>query len=309
MKPKTIKAVIRKKLDEWLESIEDATVKELARNETIVTGGCIASMLLKEPVNDFDIYFRTRKTTEAVAKYYVEQFKKNPPARNRHTGDKIEIWVDTTLEDRITIQVKSAGIAGEQAEGKENYAYFEADPDADGQAAADFISDTAKTVEAAEEDKGKKYRPVFLTYNAITLTQKIQIVCRFYGEPDEIHENYDFQHCMCYYTSWDSNLVLRPKSLETLLSRELVYIGSKYPICSMIRTRKFIQRGWTINAGQYVKMAWQIGQLDLNDMEVMRDQLTGVDTAYFKEIIDLLKQKDSARVDGTYLFQLIDRIF
>ena len=48
-----------------------------------------------------------------------------------------------------------------------------------------------------------------------------------------------------------------------LLARQLVYQGSKYPICSMIRTRKFLQRGWHINAGQYLKMAFQVSELDL----------------------------------------------
>ena len=52
MKAKTIKAVLRKKIDAWLASIEDESVRTLARKNTIVTGGCIASMLLKEKVND-----------------------------------------------------------------------------------------------------------------------------------------------------------------------------------------------------------------------------------------------------------------
>ena len=34
----------------------------------------------------------------------------------------------------------------------------------------------------------------------------------------------------------------------------------------MIRTRKFLKRGWHINAGQYLKMCFQISELDLSDI-------------------------------------------
>jgi hypothetical protein len=57
--------------------------------------------------------------------------------------------------------------------------------------------------------------------------------------------------------------VLRAEALESILTKELRYVGSRYPLCSVIRTRKFLARGWTINAGQYVKMCFQISQLDL----------------------------------------------
>jgi len=114
---------------------------------------------------------------------------------------------------------------------------------------------------------------------------------------------------MNYWTSWDGELKLRPESLESLLSKELRYVGSKYPLCSIIRTRKFIQRQWTINAGQYLKMAMQLGDLDLNDVTVLEEQLTGVDAAYFNEIIRAIRDKDESRVDRAYLMELIDRIF
>lgn len=57
MKAKTIKATLRKKIDAWHASIEDEEVRKLAESSTVVTGGCIASMLLGEPINDYDVYF------------------------------------------------------------------------------------------------------------------------------------------------------------------------------------------------------------------------------------------------------------
>jgi hypothetical protein len=132
---------------------------------------------------------------------------------------------------------------------------------------------------------------------------------RFYGDPDTIHSNYDFSHCTSYWTSGDGKLVLRPEALESLLSKELRYVGSKYPVCSVVRLRKFINRGWRINAGQILKMAMQISELDLTDISVLEDQLTGVDTAYFLQLIERLKENDPDKVNTAYLVEIIDRIF
>ena len=57
--------------------------------------------------------------------------------------------------------------------------------------------------EEKEPIKKPKYRPVYLTSNAITLSDQIQIVIRFWGEVEEIHKNYDFAHCTCAWSSWE----------------------------------------------------------------------------------------------------------
>lgn len=174
----------------------------------------------------------------------------------------------------------------------------------------------AKLDDAGELKPGKggartKYRVLFITSNAITLSDQMQIVLRFQGPPEEIHRNYDYVHCTSHWTSWDKKLTLRPEALECILTKELRYIGSRYPVCSLIRLRKFITRGWTVNAGQIVKIAYQISKLDLDDPTVLEDQLVGVDSAYFAQVIQELRAKDgpNARIDGTYLMTLIDKIF
>jgi hypothetical protein len=84
---------------------------------------------------------------------------------------------------------------------------------------------------------------------------------------------------------------------------------TKYPICSVFRLRKFIKRNWTINAGQILKMAYQISELDLTDVKVLEDQLTGVDVAFFAELIERLKANDPNKVNAAYLVEIIDRMF
>jgi hypothetical protein len=302
MKAKTIKAILYKKVNDWLKSIEDESLREELKKKVIVTGGCIASMLLREKVNDYDIYLRDREITIRLAEYYLKQFQ----APKFKDGRETTMYVETAFKDRVKIHVKSAGIASE--EGDEGYQYFEGLDDAQSVQTDEYIENVMSGIDHDEDDK-PSYRPVFISSNAITLSDRVQIIIRFYGEPDEIHNNYDFVHCMNYWTSWDNELVLRPKALEALLTKELRYVGSLYPLTSIIRTKKFILRGWTINAGQYLKMVMQLNALDLNDVKVLEDQLVGVDVAYFLEVISKLKDKDPDRVDNAYLTQIIDKMF
>lgn len=314
MKAKTIKAILSKKFKDFLASIEDDAVRALVEKNSIITGGAIASLLLGEKVNDFDIYFTDKETTAAVARYYVARF--NPKSSK---GIPCAITVDDEKADRVRLVVKSAGVASEEGT-KDPYQYFEGRPaDEAGDYVSGVMADSGEIEDTYEEldqqaqqtesDGKAEYRPVFLSTNAITLSDRVQIVLRFFGDPDAIHQNYDFVHCTNYWTSKDNVLTLRQPALESLMCRELRYVGSKYPVCSVMRLRKFIQRGWVINAGQILKMLMQVSELDLKDPAVLEDQLTGVDSAYFIQVIGLLRERDPEKINAAYLVEIIDRMF
>lgn len=353
MKVKTIEKICRGKIEDWIHSLpktHDATepkgykehsLAEVIRENAIVTGGAIASMLMGERVNDFDVYFRTKEAAVAVAEYYVKLFAENN--KNWLGGKVSRLEVNTACSDRVVIHIKSQGVLaadkvnepdeppvtevvvaneesrlptvnrqmevdlGGVAGGDPEYQYFEG---TSGDEAEVFIKSLASRARDKRQ-KEVKYEPVFLTDNAITLSNQLQIVIRFFGEPDEIHGNYDYVHCMNYYTRKENKVVLKPEAMESLRTKDLKYIGSLYPICSLIRMRKFINRGWRINAGQIVKMAYQISKLNLDDISVMQEQLIGVDAAYFYELISLMKH-DAANgktIDQSYICQIIDQVF
>lgn len=332
MKAKTIKSALRAKINDWLQSIDDEATREIIAKNVIVTGGSIVSMLTGERVNDYDIYFRTHDAALAAASYYVAKFKLNPPPTFKGYTQGVEIRVDPTEQrEQVKIVIQSAGIASESASAEDNtgYQYFEALPDEVGQEYAEKVmgglpsnlemaDEVAATAVDAPDDGKPKYRPVFLSANAITLSHGVQLVMRFIGEPEVIHKFYDFVHCTCYWCSWDGKLELPAAALEAIITKELRYVGSRYPLCSIIRIRKFVARGWQINAGQILKMCWQLNQLNLSDIRVLDDQLTGVDAHYFRQVIARLQEKqDEATangeepkpIDGTYLMTLIDRMF
>lgn len=314
MKKRTINKTLKAVHASLCASITDERVRKLVAENTIITGGCITSMLLQEDVNDYDIYFRTRETVVAVAEYYVKLFKelkqklvedKSDEEKEKEEDLMSLLYVDNDVEkDRVRIIAKSSGVASVSE--TSGYRYFEQVPDEE--SAETFVKGAFEQLK--KQGRSEKYMPVLLTSNAITLSNKIQLVIRFWGEPEEIHENYDFVHVTNYWTSWDQQVVTNTDALECILARELRYNGSLYPICSMIRVRKFIKCGWSVHAGQLLKMAFQINKLDLTNPNVLEEQLTGVDFAYFSEVIDILR-KDVNRgktIDATYLAEVIDRL-
>lgn len=300
MNSKNIKRHLKAKLRDWVENIDNEEIKNYVLENTIITGGALVSLLTGEPVHDYDVYFRTKEACLAVTYYYANKWnelhKDNP------------VSVKFTEDGKIKCFVQSKGIADENEENPERVAYnFETTPH------EDEIVGVEHEPNAEELNSKEKYRPRFITSNAITLANKIQIVTRFYGEVEEIHKNYDFAHCTCAWSSWDNEVFLPPKALECIINKELYYIGSLYPLCSIVRTRKYLERGYHINAGQYVKMCLQLNELDLSNVYVLEDQLTGVDTAYFEMMIDELRkhqeEQGTDKVDTLYAMELINKLF
>ena len=325
MNRRVIKSILKKVFINWMNSITDIQLKNLVRNNTIITGGSITSMLMGEKIKDFDLYFRNKETAKAVAIYYVDKFNHNVlnskailldgPLTEKQIK---ELSTSNTnflphrfnnTEGRIKIVVMTGHIDAPKTE--EEQIPFEDFFDTLEQ--ADELSGDLMETGKEDESKKEKYRPIYLSPNAITLSDRIQLVIRFYGEPKDIHDTYDFVHCMNYWDSKGEELVLNQESLEAILSKTLVYKGSKYPVCSLCRLRKFLTRGWTVNAGQILKIAFQISELDLKDVDTLEDQLLGVDSAYFIMLIDAIQNKMQSDKDFVlsteYLSTIIDRIF
>ena len=336
MLEKTIKQVLTKKIDKWIESVEDVDVKKAIKENLIITGGCFTSMIENNHPNDFDCYFKTKEAVIKVAEYYVKQWRSTHPNTKLEVLDCDEILKkakkngydniyfpyglnETVDKGRVKIYYKSKGVAGDPEKANSNEelgveSTNDISAEINNMTCVEQIEelDECKVDELLEQEK-KEFFPVFISSNAITLSNKIQIVCRFYGEPDKIHQTYDFVHTKAYYDYGTKELSIPREVYETTVNKTLIYTGSKYPVCSLFRLRKFIKRGWKINAGQILKMAMQVSDLDLNNIDVLEDQLIGVDSLYFMDLIEKfrkMKEKDSDFVlTSSYLISIIDKIF
>lgn len=302
MNKKNMAKALKAKIDDWLKSIDNPDVVKVIKSDAIVTGGALVSLITGEPPNDYDIYFKTKEACLMVARYYANKWNTMYPNKPKVIIEVGSKGVDGKVidEDRITCFIKGVGIA---AEDDESGIDDETEPVYDGE----------PNVEESAEANKPKYRPRYFSTNAISLSDKIQIVIRFYGPVQDIHKNYDYAHCTCSYDYKENCVTLPKKALECIINKELYYMGSRYPLCSIIRSRKFIMRGWHINAGQYLKMCLQLNELDLHDFETFKDQLAGVDSTYFAKAIDGIEKRmrndPDFKVDNNYLFEVINRIF
>jgi hypothetical protein len=290
MQTKTIKKVTTAKLEEWLGTITDEELRKKVKDNIIVSGGSIASMFLKESVNDYDIYIKSIHVLEQLVKYYTSEFK-----------DTYGITILKGTDKELYMSKRGYN-------SKESNPYQLAVNNLKPNQIKLFFDDESKGgIRVNEGEEDLFYEPEFFSPNAISLSNDIQIVTRFSGTVEEVHKTFDFIHATNYFT-FEEGLVTNIRAMESLMTKQLFYQGSLYPVTSMIRIKKFLSRGYKISAGEMLKIMFQISELNLSDPDVLEDQLIGVDVAYFETLISVLRGSNE-KVSSDYLNKMIDKIF
>lgn len=302
MQVKTIEKNIKAKLAEWLVTIADESLRKDVRDNLLVSGGSIASMFLNEPVNDYDVYLMDIGVCKRVAEYYAKGIQ-NIVILDGRQKEKL---VEKLNEDYDHGDDSALGID------KNNSYAISLRNLKDDQIKLYFGGGAGlKANEGVEADK-LNYTPLFFSPNAISLSNNIQIVLRFWGTAEQIHKTFDYVHATNYFT-FKEGLVRNLAAVESILTKQLKYQGSLYPLTSIIRAKKFIKRGFNIGAGELLKIMFQISSLDLTNPDILEEQLIGVDVAYFDLIITALRNKFDSdpnfKLSAEYFNTLIDRVF
>ena len=256
---KAIGRTIRSNVDDWIESVEDPYLQDYLKDNVIVAGGSIASLVQDEEPHDYDIYFRTEECLDLVINYYLDR---SP--------------IPGYVKDSVR---KGSPFFYKCFEGKDEY------------------------------NRLGKYSVLCYSSSAITLKGDIQLVTCTFGEPSEVSGSFDYLHSQGVYDYRNDKVIITSGIIEAIKRRRLIYTGSRYPIASLIRMRKFIRRGYYINSGQILKIAFDINKLDLDDVRVLRNQLIGVDVYYFQALLDRLDKKDIDTFDTSYIIKLIDEFY
>lgn len=300
MQIKTIQKVISGKLTEWLSTINDEKLRSDLKNNILVSGGSITSMLLNEPVNDYDIYIKDINILKRLVEYYISPFSEIKILDGREKKSLVEkILNDYKFNDSVkTIDDINSNYAVNLRTLKEDQIklWFE-------------NNDGSKKIDL-DKESDKKYTPLFFSPNAISLSDDLQIVIRFHGDNEAIHKTFDFIHATNYFT-FEQGLVTNTLALESILTKQLKYQGSMYPLTTIIRMKKFIKRGWNINAGEILKVMFQISEINLKNPDNLEEQLIGVDVAYFQTLIKILRGVENLenKLTSEYLNKIIDRVF
>lgn len=102
------KARIEQKLgsifDSFLSSLgENQELKAALSKGAIITGGSIASLLLGEKVNDYDIYLESKELAKAVRKHYFKTVPEEDLPQS-WSPEGLDDYIDETLTDNIHIE-------------------------------------------------------------------------------------------------------------------------------------------------------------------------------------------------------------
>lgn len=158
------------------------------------------------------------------------------------------------------------------------------------------------------------YNLVCVTPNADTYVhcddpkRAIQIIKKYFGTPEEVISKFDFTCVMGAYVTDKRDFVLGDFFLVDNAGRRLVYTGkSEYPICSLIRTRKYVAKGYSLSAIAVVTMALAVHNLKFETYADLKDQLMGIDTTIFKEVTNGLD--DNKKFEAAEFLQKLDFYF
>lgn len=116
-----------------------------------------------------------------------------------------------------------------------------------------------KYYETRTEYSKDKYKIKLITDNSINLTDKVQFVIKFTDTPEVVINNFDWAHIKSYF-EYPDKLNLVEDVYKFIIEKELVYTGSQYPVSSLLRTRKFLKKGWTISTGTMLHIVLDVVQ-------------------------------------------------
>ena len=280
----------------WVNTLPKEMRKEVM-DSIIVTGGCIVSYFLDQDVNDYDVYFKDIDVLEKIVRYY---------AKKGAVNDSVYVMNGQRKDEEDLQRSGIVGVSLRNVSEDQVKLFFK---HKDG-----GLHVNAKLRKGGKEqlksERVKDPLPVYMSPNSIMLSNKVQIVCRFTGDVTRIHKNFDFIHTTNYWTK-ATGLVVNEDALSAILTKSLVYQGSLYPLTSVIRIRKFLQRGWTISAGQILKILFQVSKMNLSNVSVLEDQLIGVDILLFDKLIDAISKisKDGEEIKEDMFNEIIDNLF
>lgn len=220
MNDEEIENVITKLLDDLISTIpyEESVVIDTLRNHSIIAGGCIASLMLGEEINDYDIFFDSKEAVDIVTAYYLE----------------------------LGIDITRNGTTG-------------------------------------------SYLPLFHSHNAISLSNDVQLIKKFYGTPEDVVREFDFVHCRGYY--YQGKVDISHSVRSSVSTKTLAYSLSDYPINSLVRAFKFVEKGWKLTKEDQISMGIDVARLDIADYDVLCEQLQGISAGYL-ECISAELEKD-----------------
>lgn len=134
--------------------------------------------------------------------------------------------------------------------------------------------------------------------NATTITWErgskkycVQIVRKVFGDPVCIlEEHFDFTVTMGAFVFSSGLFAMSDRFLIDLAKRDLVFVHSQYPICSLHRVSKYLRKGFTFKGSSAILLGLAIAQLEISSYQQLKEQLMGIDTLLLVGLLESLDE-------------------
>ncbi len=222
---------------------------------SFIAGGAILSVTKEEKIKDYDMFL----TNAVSARYLANTF-----LRRITGGENVQLL---TQLDEVNPKI-SKGVLSLT------------NPDRMTTSIEEFIDSYNKRCK--EEKNNNKVQPVYLSKNAITLSNGIQLIFRFIGEPEAVFSTFDYEHCKVYWRPKPLSLLLGDlvytgRSQESIAKNELIYTGNtRFVLSAISRLNKFIKRGWGISPSSLLSLAVTASKIDWSNRKVLEEELLGI---------------------------------
>lgn len=155
--------------------------------------------------------------------------------------------------------------------------------------------------------KDPNYVIVATTENAITFENKrfsgphIQLIQKEEMINECVYDTiskFDFTINMAAYDTIGDTVIAHVNFYKDNMQRVLVFNeDTKYPIVSIHRAIKYMQRGYKLPGYEQVKIALAINNLKMKNYRDLKIQLQGIDTSVFQPITDKLMERPETGYD------------
>jgi len=246
-------------------------------SETFFAGGVITSHCKGEQVKDYDLFFTTVATLEQAVYYYLSPHNQARFFKLAATPDKINPKLT-----RVSIQPREgAKLTTDQ-----------------------FIKDFNLTCKKTRST-GQTV-PAYLSHNALSLNNGVQLIFRFVGEPEDVFSTFDYEHCKTFWRPSplgisEGKTYFLGRSLESLAKNELIYTSqSRFVLSAISRLNKFIKRGWGVAPSSLLAIASSAAKVDWGNKEKLREELLGIygiDPEVLTQILDYSSKEEKLDLD------------
>jgi len=246
---------------------------------SFIAGGAIVSIAKEEVVKDYDLFFTTPKAAQAVFNTIIQKL-------NLGSYFKLEFEVDP-----INPNLQR----GKLALVRENKSTLE-----------ELIEQFNTNAKGIRGNRRVKVYPSYLSKNAISLSNGVQLIFRFVGEPKEVFTTFDYEHCKVYWRPNPLGLLLgsvhyEGRSQESLAKNELIYTGNtRFVLSAISRLNKFIKRGWGVSPSSLLSLAVSASKVNWTDPVALEEELLGIygiESKTLKIILGMCSEENKVDLD------------